>query len=43
LRRVSSTNTVLLASVYIVNDIEIFTGGLAETQLKGAVVGPTIG
>jgi hypothetical protein len=41
---VSSTNIVLLASVYSnVSDIDLFTGGLAETPLKGAVVGPTIG
>ncbi|EFX87909.1 hypothetical protein DAPPUDRAFT_42141, partial [Daphnia pulex] len=41
---VSSTNIVLLASVYShVGDIDLFTGGLAETPLKGAVVGPTIG
>lgn len=41
---VSSTNIVLLSSVYThVEDIDLFTGALAETPLKGAVVGPTIG
>lgn len=41
---ISSTNIVLLTSVYnSVDDIDLFTGALAETPLKGAVVGPTIG
>lgn len=41
---ISTTNIVLLASVYSnVEDIDLFTGALAETPLKGAVVGPTIG
>lgn len=41
---VSTTNIFLLASVYAnVEDIDMFTGALAETPLKGAVVGPTIG
>ena len=41
---VSTTNIVLLGNVYSsVDDIDLFTGALAETPLKGAVVGPTIG
>jgi hypothetical protein len=39
--RLIHQHRIHLASIYSVNDIEIFTGGLAETQLKGAVVCPT--
>ena len=41
---IPSSNIVLLSSVYgNVADVDLFTGALAETPLKGAVVGPTLG
>ena len=41
---IPASNIVLLSSVYgNVADVDLFTGALAETPLKGAVVGPTLG
>ena len=41
---ISNSNIGLLTSVYAsVEDVDLFTGELAETPLKGAVVGPTLG
>ena len=41
---VSNGNMALLSSVYAsVEDVDLFSGALAETPLKGAVVGPTLG
>lgn len=41
---ISNGNIAMLSSVYAsVEDVDLFTGALAETPLKGAVVGPTLG